>query len=533
MYSVTMNSRVQCALIFVLAAALRFVHLFQIYSTPLLSVDYVPDTLPFLIIAQKIIEGNFFYTIPMNMNVLYSFYLIPFILLFQESVLAAVVAQLIIDALSAVLVYLIGRRIFDLRAGLLAALIYAVYAPLIWFAGMPVGESISIFLLLLSFTFLIQGIDCPDRGVYYYLAGFIGGLASLGRPNIILCSGLIIGGIIFFNNSNKKKYSAALRYILGILFVLMPFSLNNYYLEKSVSPFPAKGGLNFYIGNHQGAKGIYELIPGTSNKPYLYMYEAQDVASKNMGRELTAQEADAYWYQRGLDDIVKWPLDALRLLLTKVLLFINSQELATNLDYDFSKGFSSILKYSIIPPGLLMALAIMGLLAIPHRDGKALLLKLMFAGLMLSTVIFFISDRYRIVSFPFVILLAAQYIFVLADFIRRRKKVMVSLAVPATIALIIVASLPVHIFGIKTENPTSFAHHQYGIYLLSRNMIDEAVPEFQKAIKLNPLDPEPYFYLSCLWKHKKQYQQAAELKNAAEKLGYRGDSALIPNRICD
>ncbi len=263
------------------------------------------------------------------------------------------------------------------------------------------------------------------------------------------------------------------------------------------------------------------------------MYEAQDVASKNMGRELTAQEADAYWYKRGLDDMASRPFDALRLLLTKVLLFINSQELATNLDYDFSKGFSSILKYSIIPPGLLMALAIMGLLAIPHRDRKALLLKLMFAGLMLSTVVFFISDRYRIVSFPFVILLAAQYIFVLADFIRRRKKVMISLAVPATIALIAIASLPVHIFGIKTENPTSFAHHQYGIYLLSRNKIDEAVPEFQKAIKLNPLDPEPYFYLSCIWKHKKQYQQASELKNAAEKLGYKGDSAAIPNRICD
>ncbi len=164
MYSAASSSRVLCALIFVLALLLRFVHLFQIYQTPLLSVDYVPDTLPFLIIAQKIIEGNFFYVIPMNMNVLYSFYLIPFILLFQESVLAAVVVQLFIDALSALLVYLIGRRIFDVRTGLLAAFIYAVYAPLIWFAGMPVGESVSIFLLLLSFTFLIKAIRFSGPG---------------------------------------------------------------------------------------------------------------------------------------------------------------------------------------------------------------------------------------------------------------------------------------------------------------------------------------------------------------------------------
>jgi 4-amino-4-deoxy-L-arabinose transferase-like glycosyltransferase len=508
----TFNCKVQGVFIFVLAILLRFVHLAQIYQSPLLSVDYVPDTLPFMIIAQKIIEGNFFYTIPMNMNVLYSFYLIPFILLFQESVLAAVVVQMAVDALSAVIIYLIGCRIFAVRAGLLAGIIYAVYAPLIWFAGTPVGESISIFLLLLSFYFLIKGIDCPGRSIYYYLAGFIGGLASLGRPNIILCFALIVGGIVLFNNRDKNNISSALRYILGIIFVLLPFALNNYYLEKSVSPYPAKGGLNFYIGNHQGARGIYELIPGTSNKPYLYMYEAQEVASRDMGRELTALEADTYWYKRGIDYITSQPLDALRLFFTKILLFMNNKELATNLDYDFCKGFSSILKYIIIPPGFLMALAIMGLILIPNDDRKIILLKLMLAGLMISTVVFFISDRYRIVSFPFVILLAAQYIFVLADYIRIRKKVMITMALPATIALMIIASLPMRIFGIKTDNPTSFAHHQYGIYLLNRNKIDKAVEEFQKAIKLNPLDPEPYGYLFSIYSKNKKYQQAPELK---------------------
>ncbi len=508
-------------LIFVLAIFLRFIHLSQIYKTPLLSPDYVPDTLPFMIIAEKIIEGNFFYTIPLNMNVLYSLYLVPFVLLFRESLIAAVTAQLIIDAVSAVIVYLIGRRIFGVKTGLLAGVIYAVYAPLIWFAATPAGESITIFFLLISFYLLIKAIDLKQHNIYYYLSGIASGIASLGRPNIIISSILVMAGIVLYNYRDKANYHSIVRYALGIIFILLPFSLNNYFLEKSFSPYPSKGGIHFYIGNHPGAKGIYELIPGMSNRPYLYMDEVQSIASLNAGKELNANQADKYWYQRGIDFFTNNPVEAIKLMGIKVLLFMNNKELATNLDYDFSRDFSTVLKYVIIPPGFLLALALMGIIIIPNNDRKTVLLKLLSAGLIISTIVFFVSDRLRIVSIPIVIILAAQYIFMLYDFIRRREKIRITLAVPATIMLIVIGFLPLSIFNIKTDNTTSFAYNQYGIYLLNRNKAAEAIGEFQKAIKLNYLNPEPYYYLSSIYNKKKQYPEAWEFKNKAIKFGYK------------
>ena len=123
-----LDGKAKYLLIFFISVGFRLLHFIQIYNTPLISPDYVPDTLPFILIAQKILEGNFFYTIPMNMNVLYSLYLVPFIFFFSESILPAVAVQLIIDAFSAVITYLIARKIFDERAGLSAGIIYAVYA---------------------------------------------------------------------------------------------------------------------------------------------------------------------------------------------------------------------------------------------------------------------------------------------------------------------------------------------------------------------------------------------------------------------
>jgi len=505
--------------VFILALFFRSVHFYQIYKSPLLSADYVPDTLAFVIIAEKIMEGNFFFTIPMNMNILYSLYLIPFVLLFQDSIVAAVVGQLILDSLSAVIVYKLAERIFSPREGLLAGLIYAIYASLIWFAGMPLGESLVIFFLLLSCYFLIKAVDNHDQAVYYYLAGVLGGVASLGRPNIIFSFILVALGIFFYNRREKNDYQSPGRYVLGLVLLLLPFSLNNYYLEKTFSPYPAKGGYNFYVGNHHGAKGTYELIPGTSNRPYLYMYEAQEVAARNLlRREVRAKEADAYWFKQGLEFIRAYPVEAGKLLFIKILLFMNNKELATNLDYDFCSGFSSILKYNVIPPGILMALAIMGFIVIPNYDKRVVFLKLMLAGLVVSTVVFFISDRYRIVSLPFVLLLSARYVFILYETICQREKIKILLALFLVIILMVITFLPMSVFNIKTEKTTAFAHAQYGIYLGNINKTEEAVSEFQKAIKLNYLDPEPYYHLSLIYYSQRKYQPAQEYFNKAKML---------------
>jgi 4-amino-4-deoxy-L-arabinose transferase-like glycosyltransferase len=68
------------------------------------------------------------------------------------------VAQALTDALSCVLVYLLGKQVLNWRVGLLSAGIAVLYAPFILSAGRLLKETLASFLLLLVVLFLTRAV---------------------------------------------------------------------------------------------------------------------------------------------------------------------------------------------------------------------------------------------------------------------------------------------------------------------------------------------------------------------------------------
>ena len=69
--------------------------------------------------------------------------------LFGESTLAAAVIQALLSALTAGLIYHLGRQLFGWVVGLVAGLMAAIYAMFIFFSSLMLGATLILFLNLL------------------------------------------------------------------------------------------------------------------------------------------------------------------------------------------------------------------------------------------------------------------------------------------------------------------------------------------------------------------------------------------------
>src|SRR5205085_11421411 len=92
-------------------------------------------------------------------------------------------------------------------------------------------------------------------------AGLVLGLHILNRPNVAawtvaavlltLCTGRL-----------TRRGRASLALVAGIALAIAPVAIRNYAVSGELALVSSHGGLNFYIGNHEGATRTYQIIPG-------------------------------------------------------------------------------------------------------------------------------------------------------------------------------------------------------------------------------------------------------------------------------
>jgi 4-amino-4-deoxy-L-arabinose transferase-like glycosyltransferase len=90
--------------------------------------------------------------------------------------------HIVLDCLTCLLVYFIGRRIFSQRVGLLAALLSAVYPGFIYYSGLISQEPAMTFLLVLLAYAIVRIQTQPGRA-NLFLVGLLLGCISIYRPS--------------------------------------------------------------------------------------------------------------------------------------------------------------------------------------------------------------------------------------------------------------------------------------------------------------------------------------------------------------
>ena len=477
--------------ILLLAFILRALCLFQISSTPLYGL-FSADSRYYDTFAQEALKGNFTPKDSVYFNYLYPIILAIIYKIFGHSVMAVLLFQVIISCLTILMIYAITLNIFgNKKIALLGSFIYACYDIAVFYSVLLLDTTISAFLMASAVMALLYA-DNRKQPFPWFSSGVIFGLLTLIRANAALSLPFFAIWIYVDKRLSLRKKTLNIAFIaLGLLVSLAPFMMRNYFINKDFSPFPASGGLNFYIGNHSGATGTYVSLAGILDSPGVQWRNSVRLASRQANRSLTASEASAHWFSKGTEFIARQPGQFLALLFKKTFLFWNKEQLEMNVNFKFSKRLLPIFKYPLMPFAIISPLSLMGI-AISLKNGRRdiLLIILTIISYMFSVIIIFVAARYRFVLSPFFVIMAAYAIYSVVESIRLKKTgEVISFCIIFSI-LTLFTNANLSIVNLK-PNFESAHYNLAGVYH-EKGMRDKAIEEYRRAIAVNSMNAKAH-----------------------------------------
>jgi len=307
--------------------------------------------------------------------------------------------QMALGCASVSLVYLVTRRAGYRLSAVMAALLCLGYAPLVANEGKLLTESMATFLSLLAAYGLIRQVD-KTRWGWALVAGLSLGAASGLRPSFLLVVPLAAGWVWHRHRRSGGSAvlpGAAICATAGA--AIAPFTWHNLRAEGELIPISSAGGITFFLGNNPTAAGTLSFGGvitggvGTQHREQLARAEAV------LGRKLTSGEASKFWYKRGLRFISKYPRWWAWIMWRKFRLFFSSEEVANVYSFRVERSVISILRFLVVPFGVIGALGLVGV-ALSLRRAEAQPIFILLAVGFATCMVFYTSSRFRMPMVP-------------------------------------------------------------------------------------------------------------------------------------
>ena len=407
----------QNGLYLVLAVAffLRLIYLYQAADTPLFEVLLI-DSEFYDRRAREIIAGDWWGDRPFFMNPFYPYFLA---ILYSTGVTDYLLVGLVQAAMgvgSCAFIYGIGHRLWNEQVALLASVLAAIYAPYLFYDGALLTAA-PISLLNIGALYCIVRSD-QGRSHWTWAAGLLIGLSATARPMVLLFVVCFCVWILARERSTGLYRCGRLIVACGLVIGLVV--LRNYMLGGELMLTTSSAGMNFYVGNHPGATGIYSQVEFlNSAEPDLEREAFIAEANRRSGEYLSPAQTSQFWLTEGVRFALAQPVDYLRLLGRKLYMFCNVVEAQNNLSIYFARDFIPLLRWLILDWGVLMPLALANWIL--DRHNHSALLDLYFAAYLLGCLLFFVSSEYRLPVVPVLCLYAARWLMAFADTIKRRQ----------------------------------------------------------------------------------------------------------------
>jgi tetratricopeptide (TPR) repeat protein len=492
-------------LIFIFSFTLRLIYLLQIKNNPYFASPTM-DPLYHDIWAQDIANGNWIGNKVFFRAPLYAYFLALIYKVFGHNYFIPRLIQHIIGSFSCILVYILAKKIFTRKIAILSAILASTYWILIYFEGELLLDSLLVFFDLLLIILLLDASRNPGWK-RWITCGLVLGLSAITRPNILIFVPVVwLWMILLFGKSRKSK--VVLGYIifftLGTLLIILPVTLRNYLVGKDFVLIASQGGVNFYIGNNQHADGM------SATFFYQADWQSRDfeyLAQVAMGRELKPSEISNFYYRKGLEFILGQPAFASKLFIKKIYMFWNAFEVSNNQNTYFFKRYSSLIQ--ILPIGfwLIGPLSLLGIgLSFGFKKRTFLPVLFLFCY-MISVILFFITDRYRLPLVPILIIFASYAVFWPIEKIQRKDF--------PVIALFILIAIP--FFWLVNSNLYHLnkrdfyqSYFSLGNAYLKQGDRGKAKEMYSEALAQNPLAPKVHLNLGMIYFEQKEWGKAEE-----------------------
>jgi tetratricopeptide (TPR) repeat protein len=497
--------------IFVVAFALRMVHIWQIRETPLFSV-LLGDARVYDEWAQRIAGGDWigrevFYQAP-----LYPYFLGLIYRLAGRSLMLVRIAQAVIGSCSCVLVAAAARRLFSAPAGLAAGLMLAVYAPAIFFDSLIQKSVLDVFFVCMALWLIARILSEPPKAWSWLALGLAVGALSLTRENALAFIVVILGWAVL-----RFGWRAAAVFTLGVAAMLLPVIVRNSIVGGGFYITTAQLGPNFFIGNHPGANGTYQSLRYGRGDPEYEQRDATDLAQYALHRLLTPAEVSSYWMHRAFDFIISDPGAWLKLIARKATLLGNATEMADTEDQATYSDYSMVLR--LLGPvthfGVFVPLALVGILAAwtdRRRLGIFYALLVAYSG---SVLLFYVVARYRYPLVPILMLFAGAGVAAGTQAFARAVFPVQRLTLPAAtvVAVAVFANWPMNsVSAMRAVTETNLGA------ALQNDRLDDAIVHYRRAISIQPDYAPAYNDLGVALREQKRIGEATESYQKALKL---------------
>jgi tetratricopeptide (TPR) repeat protein len=402
------------------------------------------------------------------------------------------------------LLVLLGNKIFSRMVGVLAGLLFAFYAPAIYFDTLLLKVTLSAFLFTLA-IYLFFNKDLKEIGPGQYFSGFFLGLACLTRANFLLILPMVLLTVLVNpNTAFKKRFAMTVLFLAGVISALGPVVVRNYYVSNELVLTTAQAGQNFYIGHNPDANGTYIRLPFVRPDPLHEQEDFKKEAEKRSGQMLSSSEASRYWLKQSIEYIQNNPFADLKLTGKELLMFLNSYEIPDNHNFYFHQRYSKILQLLPINFGVVAPFFLLGLLGMLFaRRTSTVSLFFMQVIYILSVIIFYVFSRYRMPLLPLICLSAGYGFFMLQNQFRmgQWKKLAAS-----AIVLVLGFGLTHH----KVIKPFDFSHSytDEGIAYEIKDDEQRALAAYKQALEIDPRYLRALDRLGKLQMQRKDYNDA-------------------------
>jgi 4-amino-4-deoxy-L-arabinose transferase-like glycosyltransferase len=318
---------------------IRYMYLFE--NTPW-GADIAADAVTYDTLAKEILAENNFMLAMMNKDILWENFYPPLWVLFLSATYSIFEPNFFIPKLIlcilviiiSLLVYLLGKEVFNENTGIIASLICA-YSPVLFRYSVTLQYEIFYsFLIIMSIYFLIIGSK-RDKVFFFFLAGIAFGLSLLTKlillPFIIP---IILWLYLTYKNRLKRFALGSFVFLFSTFLLVSLWTTRNYLVYKDLILVNSAGGLNLFFGNNPYAIGKYYTALGKTipmQLPGLSVHESSKEYFKkalvfiwhNPGRFITLGFYKAYYlweplyyqiplmgdvlYQLGLNRAWLWP----------------------------------------------------------------------------------------------------------------------------------------------------------------------------------------------------------------------------------
>ncbi len=313
------------------------------------------------------------------------------------------IVQTLLGLATILLVYRLARRLFGPPAALVALALAALSAPLPFFESKLLSATLVVFLITLGSYLLTMVGDRRQRWIWLP-AGIVFGAAAVAWAGAGIIFALACIWAVAGRTAGRKGVWLG---IAGCLLVIGAVTARNATVGQDFVPISSNGGFTLYQGNNRLAAGTLaqppEMFEFRHEGRFLTAIAEQEqfeklYAESLAGHALRPSQISAFWAGRALSWAVHDPGAFALLLGRKLVLALSDYESPSDYNLDLELHTVWPLRLAFVRFGLLLALAVAGLLL--SREQRYWPLYPVLLGTLAALLVFYVADRYRLPAYP-------------------------------------------------------------------------------------------------------------------------------------